>query len=173
MKSKYLIEKIIFIIIFIVINLSIIFYRQEVGLYSWSLNNDFKKKFTKIDNIIFNKSNSFIAINLIKSFYGNKLSNTIIYIQPNLDINSWSFYVNFNYYCSIIDCKVNKEDKVRSDLFFLESVKTNKYNKIINFDNFIDGFYIKKIYLQNCQTFTKKKKFFIFILDNGLYMNCN
>lgn len=173
MKSNYLLEKIIFIIIFIAINLSIINYRQEVGLYSWSLNNDFKKKFTTIDNIIFNKSNSFIAINLIKSYYGNKLSNTNIYIHPDLDINSWSFYVNFNYYCSIINCKVNKKEKVESNKFYLESVKKNKYNKIINFDNFIESFYIKNIYLQDCKTTIKKKRFLIFILDKSLYINCN
>ena len=58
----------IFCFIFIVVNTSIIFNRDEVGIDSWLISKDFKSKFTKIDDIIFNKNRDIIVLGILKEF---------------------------------------------------------------------------------------------------------
>lgn len=139
----------IFCFIFIIVNTSIIFNRDEVGIDSWLISKDFKSKFTKIDDIIFNKNRDIIVLGILKEFINVTKTQKKIYISQENNIN-WGYKTSISYYCNQTKvCKIEKK-KIDFDL-----IKTNNnLLKKISFKKFVSGKFIENITIYDCKAST-------------------
>lgn len=166
-------EKIFFLFLFIFLNLSVIFFRDEVGIYSWIFKQDFKEKYTSVDKIIFDENSSSLATLVIRYFYGENFKNNKIYIHDDLNVKKWSFFTQFEYYCGIINCKLISFDNSNLNIIYkIENLNNQPARKVIKFNNFIENKFVEKINLVNCKKRIKKKNYIIFIKKNNLFVTC-
>ena len=156
----------IFCIIFIIVNSSIIFNRDEVGIDSWLLSKDIKSKYTKIDNIIFNKNRDIILLGILKKFIHSNNIVKKIYVSYNENIN-WGYKTSLNYYC--------KQSKscilINKNIININSIKIN--NKILNeikFRRFVSGVFIENIMLYDC---SNSPNIIIFMNQKNLILTCS
>lgn len=156
----------IFCIIFIIINSSIIFNRDEVGIDSWFISKEFKRKYTKIDDLIFDKNRDIILLGILKKFIHNNDILKEIYISNNENID-WGYKTSLDYYCKQTNsCILIKKKNIN-----INSIKIN--NKLINeikFKRYVSGVFVENILLYDCDNLSN---IIIYNNQNNLILTCS
>ena len=155
----------IFCIIFIIINSSIIFNRDEVGMNSWFISKEFKSKYTKIDDLIFNKNRDIILLGVLKEFIHNNDILKKIYLSNN-ENSDWGYKKSLDYYCKQTNSCILMKKKITD----INSIKKN--NKLINeikFRRFVSGVFIENIMLYDCKNLPN---IIIYNNKNNLILTC-
>jgi len=164
-NQRSLKKKLIFTILFIIICSTIIINRDEVGIETWLISKDLKKKITSIDDIIYNKNRDIIAINIIKNFINKDIEVKNVYLTSQTD-EGWSYKTTLNYYCNHTKhCKVIYTDLLEPKF----STLNNEPLKIIEFKKYLSGKMIQNIRINTCHN---SSNLVIYENINNLVLTC-